>query len=395
MSGGAPATVALTRLRLSAFRCYAEAALDTDARCVVLAGPNGAGKTNLLEAISFLAPGRGLRQARLSAVDRRLGAEESASLPWAVAARVSRPEAGTGFGSVELGTGRDPAESARERRVVKVDGAFAGSQATLAEWLSVLWLTPQMDRLLLEGSSARRRFLDRLCYGLDAAHAGRVAAYEHAVRERARLLRDGATPGQAAPDPVWLGVLEEQMAGLGVAVAATRRDLTARLNGVMESTAGAFPRAILAIAGAPEAWLDDAPALAAEERLRAALAASRVEDAASGMTRWGPHRSDLAVAHGRTGMPAAECSTGEQKALLLSILLAQARLLAAERGMTPVLLLDEVAAHLDEGRRAALFEALLALGAQAWLTGTDEQLFAPLDGQAQFFRVRDAVVVAR
>ncbi|MBX6323008.1 MAG: hypothetical protein IRY94_14360 [Rhodospirillaceae bacterium] len=179
-----------------------------------------------------------------------------------------------------------------------------------------------------------------------------------------------------------------------MAIAATRRDLGARLNAIMESTAGAFPRAVLATEGSPEGWLDEAPALAVEERLRAALAAARGEDAVSGMTRWGPHRSDLAVAHGRSGMPAAECSTGEQKALLLSILLAQARLVAAERGMTPVLLLDEVAAHLDERRRAALFEALLALGAQAWLTGTEERLFAPLGDQAQFFRVRDGTVVA-
>src|SRR5262249_55251408 len=150
-----------------------------------------------------------------------------------------------------------PAETARERRVVKVDGAFAGSQASLAEWLSVLWLTPQMDRLFLEGSSARRRFLDRLGYGLDAAHAGPVGAYEHPVRGRDRLRRDGSGPGQPAPDPAWLAVLEEQIAGLGVAIAATRRDLAARLNGVMESTAGAFPRAILAIAGATEGWLDE------------------------------------------------------------------------------------------------------------------------------------------
>jgi DNA replication and repair protein RecF len=357
----------------------------------VLTGPNGAGKTNLLEAISFLAPGRGLRQARLSSVDRRVGPQLGGEHPWAVAARVSRP--GDSLNAVELGTGRDPAETVRERRVVKIDGAFASGQAALAEWLSVLWLTPQMDRLFLEGASARRRFLDRLCYGLDAAHASRVASYDHAVRERARLLRDGAAAGQAAPDPVWLGVLEERIAGLGVAVAATRRDLVTRLNAVMESTSGAFPRAVLAADGAPEAWLETVPALAAEERLREALATARTEDTASGTTRWGPHRSDLAVTHGRTGMPAAECSTGEQKALLLSVLLAQARLLAAERGMTPVLLLDEVAAHLDEGRRTALYEALLALGAQAWLTGTEERLFAPLDGQAQFFRVREGVVL--
>src|SRR5581483_5142121 len=205
--------------------------------------------------------------------------------------------------------------------------------------------------------------------------------------------REGAGAAREAADPLWLGALEEQMASLGVAIAATRRDLVSRLNAIMEMTDGAFPRAVLAAAGAPEDWLDGAPALAVEERLRDALAATRGEDAASGITRWGPHRGDLAVAHGRSGMPAAECSTGEQKALLLSILLAQARLLADERGTTPVLLLDEVAAHLDEGRRAALYEALLALGAQAWLTGTEERLFAPLAGRAQFLRIRNATVL--
>jgi DNA replication and repair protein RecF len=368
------------RLGLSSFRCYAEALLETDARPVVLTGPNGAGKTNLLEAISFLAPGRGLRQARLSAVDRR--AADGTSRAWAVAARLARPD-----GGIELGTGRDPGASGEgERRLVKVGGAFVAGQAALAEWLSVLWLTPQMDRLFLDGSSARRRFLDRLCYGLDAGHASRVGAYDHAVRERARLLRERGT----AADPVWLGVLEEQAASLGVAIAATRRDLVARLNRVMAAAAGPFPRAALRAAGAAEDWLEGEPALAVEDRLRAALAEARAQDAASGTTRWGPHRSDLAVALAATGMPAAECSTGEQKALLLSLVLAQARLLAAECGMTPLLLLDEVVAHLDEERRAGLFEALLGLGAQAWLTGTEAALFAGLAGRAQFFAVRAA-----
>jgi DNA replication and repair protein RecF len=356
--------------------------LETDARPVVLTGPNGAGKTNLLEAISFLAPGRGLRQARLSTIDRR-GADGMRA--WAVAARLARPD-----GGIELGTGRDPGPSGQgggERRLVKIGGAFVAGQSALAEWLSVLWLTPQMDRLFLEGSGARRRFLDRLCYGLDAAHAGRVSAYEHAVRERARLLRDGRA------DAVWLGVLEEQAATLGVAIAATRRDLVARLNRVMAAAGGPFPRGILRADGAAEDWLDGEPALAVEDRLRAALAESRGQDAASGMTQWGPHRSDLAVSHAASAMPAAECSTGEQKALLLSVLLAQARLLAGERGLTPVLLLDEVAAHLDEQRRAALFEALLALGAQAWMSGTEPRLFDSLrGGRAQFFGIRDASV---
>jgi DNA replication and repair protein RecF len=383
----APRGPVLARIALTDFRCYVRAELAPEPGAVVLTGPNGAGKTNLLEAISFLAPGRGLRRALIGAVDRRpaaAGPAAPAPGPWAVHARLAGPD-----GPVEIGTGRDPAAPAdapRPRRLVKVDGTFMRGQASLSAHLSVSWLTPQMDRLFLDGAGDRRRFLDRLVYGFDPEHAARVAAFDHALRERARLLRGEV----ARPDPAWLDALEEQMAARGIAIAAARAALVERLALAAAETAGPFPVPALAMTGTLGTWLAAMPALAAEERLRAALAAGRRQDAAGGGAIAGPHRSDLAVADGRTGMPAAECSTGEQKALLLALVLAHARLQAAERGAPPILLLDEVAAHLDAGRRAALFDELLGLGGQVWLTGTDEALFHPLAGAAQFVRVREA-----
>jgi DNA replication and repair protein RecF len=245
-----------------------------------------------------------------------------------------------------------------------------------------------MDRLFLEGSAPRRRFLDRLVYGFDPEHAARVGAYEQAMRERARLLRERLA------DSAWLGALEERMAGHGIAIAAARRDVTARLDQVCRTPRAPFPGARLAQTGEVAEWLETLPALAAEERLREQLQAARGIDGESGATTVGPHRGDFVVRHAATGMAAAECSTGEQKALLLAVLLAQARLQTELRGVAPVMLLDEVTAHLDAPRRAALFAEIAALAVQAWLTGTDAALFAPLGGAAQFFGVADGEIAA-
>jgi len=367
------ARLSVTRLRLSHFRCYDEAAFDGDERPVVLTGPNGAGKTNMLEAISYLGPGRGLRRARLADVDQRGG-----DAAWAVAATVSGL-----VGSVELGTGRDPLST---RRAVRVNGAAASGQSALGEHVSIVWLTPQMDRLFLEGAAARRRFLDRLVFGFDTAHAGRVSAYEHAMRERARVLKFGRR------DDSWLSALEETMAGCGIAIAAARRDMAGRLARACAEASGPFPAAGIAAIGQIEGWLEEGPALAAEDRLRQCLAEHRAEDAATGRTGFGSHRSDFAVRHLEKDMPADQCSTGEQKALLIAVVLANARLQAAECGVAPLLLLDEIAAHLDVDMRQVLFETLLGLGVQAWLTGTDPILFDDLGAQAQFFIVADATL---
>ncbi|WP_051340728.1 DNA replication/repair protein RecF [Azospirillum halopraeferens] len=377
-----PDALAVTRLTLTRFRSYAHARLEPDRRPVVLTGPNGAGKTNLLEAVSFLAPGRGLRGATIAEVER-IGPvpeapDESPGGGWAVAAVVETPN-----GPVEIGTGRDARAGDGNRRVVRIDGHPARGQTVLADHVAVVWLTPPMDRLFLEGASGRRRFLDRLVFGFDPAHAGRLSRFEHALRERARLLRDGRF------DDGWLSGLEDAMATAGVAVAAARRDVVGRLRAACGRAVGPFPGAVLAVEGTVEGWLDEGPALAAEDTLRDALRARRRDDAASGGAAVGPHRSDLVVRHRAKDMPAALCSTGEQKALLIAIVLANARLLAAERGAAPLLLLDEVAAHLDAERRAALFGEILALGAQAWMTGTDAAVFAPLGADACRFRIEE------
>lgn len=381
----------LTRLQLSDFRCYRQAMLEVDGRPVVLTGPNGAGKTNLLEAISLLAPGRGLRRARLAEIERDPAQGENRPAgAWAVAAQLQ--DATGQF--CEIGTGREPraadgnGESAVERRLVKIDGQFQRGQSALAEKLSIVWLTPQMDGLFRDGAADRRRFLDRLVYGFDPDQAARLSAYEHAMRERGRVLAEGMAGRES-----WLAALEQRMAAEGVAIAAARRDLIRRLGIAAGAGFGPFPGAALALQGFAEAALDQAPALAVEEALAERFAQSRPQDRESGGAAIGPHRSDLIVTHLARGRAAADCSTGEQKALLLAILLAFAHALAAERGAAPLLLLDEVAAHLDETRREALYEALQGLGAQAWLTGTDRHSFEAFGAAAQYVGVRDGRLI--
>ncbi len=377
----------VARLNLTDFRCYRTLRLDLDASPVVLTGPNGAGKTNLLEALSFLAPGRGLRRARLGEVDRR-GADAGSS-PWAVAAVLEAAQ-----GRVHIGTGREPTDGERttERRTVRIDGRPARGQKDLAEHVAIVWLTPELDRLFLDGSSGRRRFVDRIVYGFHPEHASEVSAYETVMRERSRLLSEGTA------DTGWLDALEDGMARHGVAIAAARAAVVRRLDAAADARAqqaSPFPAARLALSGEVDAALMTMPAVAVEDNARATLRASRAHDAGHGGAAWGPHRSELLVRYAAKDCPARDCSTGEQKALLLSITLAVARELAAERGCAPLLLLDEVVAHLDGARRAALFDEIMSLGAQAWLTGTDDELFAGLRGRARFFRVLDATVMPR
>ena len=397
-------------LSLTSFRNYREVGLETGLDrglgAIVLTGRNGAGKTNLLEALSYLAPGSGLRQATIAEIEFRNagnhagvhstetqdGFARQGGIAWAVHARYQ----GRG-GEHALGTGRDPlalAQSGRERRISRINGANVRSQASFAEILTVLWLTPQMDRLFSEATSSRRRFLDRLVYGLDPTHAARVAAYEQAMRERARLLRGEGPTAPGGDMNAWLSGLEAEMAGQAVAIAAARLDASTSLNAAMAEAVGPFPQADLAVAGAVEASLDFMPALEAEDLLKARLAAARQSDAESGVTQWGTHRSDLVVTlsgrHlGGVHLRAGDCSTGEQKALLVAIILAEARLSTKRRGEAPVLLLDEVAAHLDRQRRDALFAELQALQAQCWLTGTERETFQSLDGWAQFMTAGD------
>jgi DNA replication and repair protein RecF len=382
---------AVTALSVNEFRSYERAELKPARRLIVLTGANGAGKTNLLEALSLLSPGRGLRRARLDDIQRLLpvteAAGERADRGWAVAASIT-----TSMGPIEVGTGRlaEPAEiSSRQtgRRLVRIDGVTQRNQASLGERLAVAWLTPQMDRLFLEGAAGRRRLLDRMVFGFDADHARRLTAYEQAMRERLRLLAEPRT------DSAWLAALEDGMASEGAQVALARVRLVGALAEAVAQGVGPFPAAELALAGALETLAGergDAERVAAE--FRQLLAGSRRADQAAGSTLHGPHRTDLLVRHRAKSMPAAFCSTGEQKALLISLHLAHARLVRNLRGAPPLLLLDEIAAHLDAERRADLFEEIAELGGQAWLTGTEPSLFAALGGQADFFAVAEGRV---
>ena len=371
------ARLAVRKLTLSDFRCYPTLRIETDARPVVLTGSNGAGKTNILEALSFLAPGRGLRRATLAQVARHGPAEKDPSGLWAVAASLEGPS-----GRMDIGTGLT---AGTERRALKLDGKPA-RPVDLAGLVAALWLTPAMDRLFLEGAGGRRRFMDRLVLGMEGGHAREWAAYEHAMRERTRVLKD------ETGDPGWLSALESAMARHGIAVASARKRVIRELDRACAARQGAFPAARLAVSGEVESWLDSMDEAMATERLSSALAMTRGRDHLAGAATLGPHRSDLAVRHAVKDQDAGDCSTGEQKAVLISIVLSQAREQAARTGTAPLVLLDEVVAHLDGERRQALFVELAELDAQSWMTGTDRGLFDGFGDRAQYFHVAEATL---
>ena len=361
--------------------------LKIDASVIALTGQNGAGKTNLLEAISFLVPGRGLRRARLADVGHRKLGEQNANQirPWAVAATID-----DFYGRVEIGTGLEPVIkegiiSYSNNRTVKINGVPAKRQTELGERLSALWLTPDMERLFLEGASGRRRFLDRLVFGFDPAHANRLRAYEKAMRERSILLAQGSQFG--ATDNSWVGVLEKTMVETGAAIVAARCTLLERLNSTIAMGTGLFPSAHLQVIGELDSWLSTMSAIEAEEKFSETLLQSRCQDPNGRSPLVGPHRSDLLVSHLDKNLPADQCSTGEQKSLLISIVLANTRLQSLERGICPLLLLDEITAHLDMERREALFGEIRELGVQTWMTGSDPNLFAPWGDFVQHFSI--------
>jgi DNA replication and repair protein RecF len=352
----------LSKLNLTNFRSYPDYVLTgLSSDFVVLTGANGAGKTNILEAVSLLSPGKGMRNADFGDFQNK----NQSNPPWAISAYLK-----TQFGDIRVGTGRDPQ---KEKRIVHIQGEIAKSQTQLADYFSCLWLTPQMDRVFIDAASGRRKFLDRMVFNFDSGHAGRMTRYENAMAQRSRLLKEGKT------NPAWLDALEIQMAESGVAVAAGRAEFVQRLQSVCLTRQNTeFPVATLGLAGLLETEIQHKSALLIEDEFRARLRKSREEDAVYGGAAQGIHKTDFLVTYTAKNMPASQCSTGEQKALLIGIVLAHADLIRMERGAPPILLLDEVAAHLDPHRRAVLYELLSHIGGQVWMTGTDKILFEAL-----------------
>jgi DNA replication and repair protein RecF len=373
------------RLTLSGFRNYDALSLELAPTPLVLTGPNGSGKTNVLEAVSLLAPGQGLRQAPFSDLARG-GGDGS----WSVSSRVH-----TAFGPVVIGTGQTGSDRQGERaggRIVRIDGEAKTGSGALADYVEMVWITPATDGLFTGPASERRRFLDRLILCFDPSHRTRAGRFERAMAQRNRLLSDGVTRGGN------LDGLEIVMAEMGIAMAAARAEAVAALASVIDARRlrdpeSPFPWSEVRLEGAVDRDLAERAAVDVEDAYARLLRDVRERDRAAGRALDGPHRSDLAVFHGPKATAARHSSTGEQKALLMGLLLAHAELVAARRdGMTPMLLLDEVTAHLDVDRRAALFDELLRLGTQAWMTGTDQQAFSSLAGKAQFWRVEQGSV---
>ncbi|MBN9580822.1 MAG: DNA replication/repair protein RecF [Afipia sp.] len=370
----------ILRLTLTHFRNYRAASVETRADMVVLVGPNGAGKTNCLEAISFLSPGRGLRRATLEDV-----ADVQGDGAWAVSAEIEGA-----FGLATLGTGIEAprAESGASGRRARVDREPVTSATAFGDHIRMVWLTPAMDGLFMGAASERRRFFDRLVLAIDSEHAGRVSALERALRSRNRLLEDRNY------DSHWCDAIEREVAELAVAVAAQRGQTVQRLSAMLAArgATSAFPSAQIALDGWMENALMGEPATAVEDRYRVLLREARPRDAAAGRTLDGPHLTDLQVIYAPKAMPARDASTGEQKALLIGLVLAHATLVADMTGLTPLLLLDEIVAHLDPDRRRALFDELARLGAQVWMTGADPAAFADVGGRADVFAVKDGTV---
>ena len=373
----------ITALKLTSFRNYKSLNLDLQPKSVVLAGPNGSGKTNLLEAVSYLSPGRGLRRAQY--VDVGLTPEKGGDGLWAVATSLE-----TENGDTEIGTGLSMLDGVPDKsRRIRIDRQQVKSGDALTEYVRVLWLTPAMDGLFTGPAGDRRRFLDRLVLALDPSHGRRVNDFDKAVRNRNKVLEE------AFDNSSWLDAAETQIAELGTAITAARHEILALLSAEVEKSSAMtehFPQALLELEGTVDDLVRTHLATDAEDAYRSLLRQSRRRDRAAGRTLEGPHRSDLLVRHAEKDMAARLCSTGEQKALLIGIVLAHAKLVGTIASMAPIILLDEVAAHLDQFRRAALFDVLEALNCQAFMTGTDRDLFADLGDRAQFLHVENGMI---
>ncbi len=364
----------LKTIKLSNFRSYDNKILSNlSSGLIVISGANGIGKTNILEAISLLSAGRGLRGAKVMEIQKN-----SSKIPWAVSGILEDHY----NNEIRIGTGLDP--NGAEKRIIRINGNNAKSQSILNDYISCVWLTPQMDRLFIDSSKERRKFLDRLISTFDSSHLGRITRYENAMSQRSKLLRDN----DGINDNSWLCALEQQMAETGIAIAAARLDFVQRLQIVCKNFENPyFPLAKLRVKGTIEELLNNLPAIEVEDAFKYQLQQSRTRDSIIGGAATGPHKSDLEVFYVAKNMKADQCSTGEQKILLIGLVLAHSYLIKIERGFAPILLLDEVAAHLDDERRSALYNILQDLRAQTWLTGTDNNLFKTIKNKAQFFEL--------
>lgn len=387
----------VSRLTLTDFRNYAYLRLNVDLAPVILTGENGSGKTNILEAISFLTPGRGLRGSRLADIKRITPAlvtpdfnpELTDNASWAVSAIISKndEEFSVGTALKKISKETDDETRAFERRIVQIDGQKISSQVELGKYISAIWLTPQMDRLFLGGTQPRRSFLDRIVYAFDIEHAKRTANFEHIYKQWYQLLKSGCR------DNNWLLSLEEEMAALGVAIAAARRELIARLNTFIEQEPDdVFPDIALELDGTIEKLLDKLPAVDVEDYYRNLLSSQRYSVIGNDYVD-GVNRTDFKVYYKKKHMPAELCSTGEQKSLLVSIILAQTKCQILDKGFAPILLLDEVTTHLDDSKRDALLTKIKDLNIQAWITSTEPQIFDVLKNYAQFFTVKNNTIL--
>ena len=364
--------LSISKLTLTNFRNYEHITLDSAGKSVVLTGQNGAGKTNILEAISLLTPGRGIRRSSLGDFQN-----VQSSTPWAISGHCN-----TMVGSSTLGTGKGELE---KRRAIRINGAN-GKQSDLSDYMSCVWLTPQMDRLFNEGAPSRRRFLDRLILGFDVKHAGRISGYDKAIRSRSQLLKDGCQ------DTIWLASIEREIAERGIAIGASRLLICERLNQVICDGFEGFPGALISINGTIENWLKNYNAVETQDLFQNALAQSRSLDALSGGAHIGTHKTDITVKHLGKNMEAYLCSTGEQKALLISIILGDLQLQKYETGHMPILLLDEIPAHLDTKKLTALFDGISSLAPQVWYTGTNASDFSIISNTCTNFIIEENTI---
>ncbi len=363
----------LRNLKLQNFRNFSSINLSVPKDPIIIAGPNGIGKTNILEAISLFCPGKGLRQSKLAQMRK----SDVANMGWFVNADFAHQDQ-----DINIGTGLD-LSTPSERRIVKINGAKS-SQAALNDWIKILWQTPQMDRLFIDGMTVRRKFFDKLLVNFSPEHSKHLYRYDYALRERSKLLREGLR------DLKWLSVLEQKMAQESIVITANRLDYLSQLQGFLEQEIEGFPKIAVDLQGEVELLVRENSATEAEERLQERFFESRNRDAIVGGSKVGAHQSEFLVLNLDCDQQAEVCSTGEQKALLLTLIMANARLLATVHEVTPILLLDEVVAHLDENRRHVLFKEILNLGIQSWLTGTDAQVFEPLRDNGYFVNIKES-----